>query len=94
MDSPDIVDMGLSQMLLLVVDHNLDAELEVFFSISFNFISKWLFQCFTYLPCLLPHGLKALYDYIMQVHLVGGFEDVSPNVWLGILIFIIDFPEM
>ncbi|KAG2671507.1 hypothetical protein I3843_13G000900 [Carya illinoinensis] len=41
MDSPDIVDIGLSQMLLLVVDHNLDAELEV--------------------------------------HLVGGFEDVSPN---------------
>ncbi|XP_040992558.1 protein N-terminal asparagine amidohydrolase isoform X2 [Juglans microcarpa x Juglans regia] len=41
MDSPDIVDMGLFQMLLLVVDHNLDAELEV--------------------------------------HLVGGFEDVSPN---------------
>jgi hypothetical protein len=29
----------------------------------------------------------------MQVHLVGGFED-SPNVWLGILYFIIEFPEM
>ncbi|XP_062178160.1 protein N-terminal asparagine amidohydrolase [Alnus glutinosa] len=41
MDSPNIVDMGLSQMLSLVVDQNLDACLEV--------------------------------------HLVGGFEDVSPN---------------
>ncbi|KAL4655091.1 hypothetical protein ACB092_01G425800 [Castanea dentata] len=41
MDSPDIVYMGLSQMLLHVVDHNMDAELDV--------------------------------------HLVGGFEDISPN---------------
>jgi hypothetical protein len=24
--------------------------------------------------------LKLLHNYIMQVHLVGGFEDVSPNV--------------
>ncbi|XP_050284316.1 protein N-terminal asparagine amidohydrolase isoform X10 [Quercus robur] len=44
MDSPNIVDMGLSQMLLHVVDHNMDAELDV-----------------------------------LSVHLVGGFEDVSPN---------------
>ncbi|KAB8675929.1 hypothetical protein FH972_026329 [Carpinus fangiana] len=41
MDSTNIVDMGLSQMLSLVVGQNLDAYLEV--------------------------------------HLVGGFEDVSPN---------------
>ncbi|PPR98390.1 hypothetical protein GOBAR_AA22275 [Gossypium barbadense] len=41
MDSPKIVDIGFSQMLALVVDHNLDADLDV--------------------------------------HLVGAFEDVSPN---------------
>ncbi|KAM1285862.1 hypothetical protein EV1_028405 [Malus domestica] len=41
MDSPNIVDMGLSQMLSLLVDHNKDMELDV--------------------------------------HLVGGFEDVSTN---------------
>jgi len=38
---------------------------------------------FFYSPWLLLHGLKLLHNYIMQVHLVGGFEDVSPNVWLG-----------
>ncbi|KAK4591709.1 hypothetical protein RGQ29_016231 [Quercus rubra] len=42
MDSPNIVDMGLSQMSSCVIGHNLDAELDV--------------------------------------HLVGGFEDVSPNL--------------
>ncbi|KAB1224911.1 Protein N-terminal asparagine amidohydrolase [Morella rubra] len=41
MDSPDIVDMGICQMLSLLIDQNLDAELEV--------------------------------------HMVGGFEDASPN---------------
>ncbi|XP_052490081.1 protein N-terminal asparagine amidohydrolase isoform X1 [Gossypium raimondii] len=41
MDSPKIVDIGFYQMLALVVDHNLDAGLDV--------------------------------------HLVGAFEDVSPN---------------
>ncbi|CAB4298461.1 unnamed protein product [Prunus armeniaca] len=41
MDSPKIVDIGLSQMLSLLVDHNSDMEFDV--------------------------------------HLVGGFEDVSPN---------------
>ncbi|KAF3968305.1 hypothetical protein CMV_007776 [Castanea mollissima] len=50
MDSPNIVDMGLSQMSSRVIGHNLDAELDV--------------------------------------HLVGGFEDVSPNVWLRILYII------
>ena len=39
MDSPNIVDMGLSQMLLHVVDHNMDAELDVLsvFLYSFGF---------------------------------------------------------
>ncbi|XP_075644569.1 protein N-terminal asparagine amidohydrolase-like [Castanea sativa] len=55
MDSPNIVDMGLSQMSSRVIGHNLDAELDV--------------------------------------HLVGGFEDVSPNVWLRILYIIVDFPK-
>ncbi|KAJ4711700.1 protein N-terminal asparagine amidohydrolase-like [Melia azedarach] len=41
MDSPNIVEIGLSQMLSLVVDHDLDPDLDV--------------------------------------HLVGGFDDVSPN---------------
>ncbi|KAF3968307.1 hypothetical protein CMV_007778 [Castanea mollissima] len=56
MDSPNIVDMGLSQTSSCVIGHNLDAELDV--------------------------------------HLVGGFEDVSPNVWLRILYIIVDFPKM
>jgi hypothetical protein len=34
MDSPNIVDMGLSQMLSLVVGQNLNAYLEVFFLLS------------------------------------------------------------
>ena len=39
MDSPNIVDMGLSQMLLHVVDDNMDAELDVLsvFLYSFGF---------------------------------------------------------
>ena len=39
MDSPHIVDMGLSQMLLHVVDHTLEAELDVLslFLYSFGF---------------------------------------------------------
>ncbi|KAI9116593.1 hypothetical protein K1719_012760 [Acacia pycnantha] len=41
MDSPNIVDIGLSQMLSLLVDHNMETEFEV--------------------------------------HLIGGFEDVSPK---------------
>uniref|UniRef100_A0A5B7BI45 Protein N-terminal asparagine amidohydrolase n=1 Tax=Davidia involucrata TaxID=16924 RepID=A0A5B7BI45_DAVIN len=41
MDSPYVVDIGLTQMLSLVVDHNFDAELDV--------------------------------------HLIGGFEDASPQ---------------
>ncbi|MBA0795371.1 hypothetical protein Gohar_006237 [Gossypium harknessii] len=53
MDSPKIVDIGFSQMLALVVDHNLDADLDV--------------------------------------HLVGAFEDVSPNVWSLIFSFVVDF---
>ncbi|KAK6240268.1 hypothetical protein QUC31_005737 [Theobroma cacao] len=43
MDSPKFVDIGIIQMLSLVVDHNSHVDLDV--------------------------------------HLVGGFEDVSPNVW-------------
>ncbi|KAA8520295.1 hypothetical protein F0562_014551 [Nyssa sinensis] len=41
MDSPNVVDIGLTQMLSLVVDHNFNAELDV--------------------------------------HLIGGFEDASPQ---------------
>lgn len=33
MDSPKVVDIGLSQMLSLLVDHNSDMELDVFFFI-------------------------------------------------------------
>ncbi|THF99266.1 hypothetical protein TEA_017103 [Camellia sinensis var. sinensis] len=37
MDSPNIVDVGITQMLTLVVNQNSDAELDVFFSISSKF---------------------------------------------------------
>lgn len=40
MDNPEIVDIGLCQMLSLVVDHDLDAELDVFSSVSIEF---WCF---------------------------------------------------
>ncbi|KDO46063.1 hypothetical protein CISIN_1g019099mg [Citrus sinensis] len=36
MDNPEIVDIGLCQMLSLVVDHDLDAELDVFSSEKFH----------------------------------------------------------
>lgn len=36
MDSPKIVDIGLIQMLSLVVDHNFDAELDVFLFHCYN----------------------------------------------------------
>lgn len=36
MDSPNIVEIGLSQMLSLVVDHDLDPDLDVFFFISID----------------------------------------------------------
>ncbi|KAF5952987.1 hypothetical protein HYC85_010931 [Camellia sinensis] len=49
MDSPNIVDVGLTQMLTLVVNQNSDAELDV--------------------------------------HLIGGFEDASPQVCPKILYF-------
>lgn len=45
MDSPKIVEAGLSQMLSLLVDNSLENEFEV--------------------------------------HLIGGFEEVSPQVWPG-----------
>lgn len=32
-----------------------------------------------------------LLNFKMQVHLVGGFEDVSPNVWSLIFSFFVDF---
>ncbi|KAI5445367.1 hypothetical protein KIW84_013557 [Lathyrus oleraceus] len=44
MDSPNVVEMGLSQMLTLLVDDSLETEFDV--------------------------------------HLIGGFEEVSPQVWL------------
>lgn len=37
MDNPEIVDIGLCQMLSLVVDHDLEAELDVFSSVSIEF---------------------------------------------------------
>ncbi|KAH9774678.1 protein N-terminal asparagine amidohydrolase [Citrus sinensis] len=55
MDNPEIVDIGLCQMLSLVVDHDLDAELDVY--------------------------------------LIGGFDDASPNVRPKIPYFVLNFPD-
>ncbi|KAK3224036.1 hypothetical protein Dsin_011061 [Dipteronia sinensis] len=51
LDSPTIVDIGLAQMLSLVVHNGFDAELDV--------------------------------------HLIGGFDDVTPKVWPKIPYFVI-----
>ncbi|KVI00653.1 Protein N-terminal asparagine amidohydrolase [Cynara cardunculus var. scolymus] len=72
MDSPDVVDIGLSQMLSLVPDHD-DAILDVLFYIlvslkSFDFSFD---------------GLNLLIKICtaMQVHLVGAFDDSATQVW-------------
>ncbi|KAI4333188.1 hypothetical protein L6164_018026 [Bauhinia variegata] len=40
MDSPNIVDMGISQMLSLLIDHSLETELEVHLIGSFEDVSQ------------------------------------------------------
>lgn len=56
MDSTKVVDIGLAQMLSIVVDKNFDDDLDV--------------------------------------HLIGGFEDVLPKVWSRNLFFFIDILEI
>lgn len=92
MDNPEIVDIGLCQMLSLVVDHDLDAELDVFSSVSIEF---WCFyQWFS------VYQVKALFFLgggggvsIVQVYLIGGFDDASPNVRPKIPYFVLNFPD-
>ncbi|KAJ4848798.1 hypothetical protein Tsubulata_037235 [Turnera subulata] len=55
LDSPKIVDIGISQMLSLVVDRNCEADLDV--------------------------------------HVLGGFDDISDKVWLKNPYFVVDIPE-
>lgn len=41
MDAPKVVDIGLTQMLSLVVDHDVNEELDVFFIYSYMIILFW-----------------------------------------------------
>lgn len=38
--------------------------------------------------------IENMNTYKMQVHLVGGFEDFSPNVWTESSIKLLLFPEI
>lgn len=76
LDSPKVVDFGLTQMLSLIVDDTSDADLDVFLLLLVDSFSNLL--------------LSILHAYMwinmkMQVHLIGGFEDIASKVWPRIL---------